>query len=446
MRKRVFYFISLILFCISSNAKSQDFYALNNHGDTIYYNITSSTAPYIVEVTYKGNTPLQFLNEYSDTLDIPISAVYNDTTYIVKSIRDSAFCECGRLKCITIGDSITSIARNAFNGCIRLSLVNFNAVNCGDLETFIPLFENCISLTAVNVGNNVNRIPGYAFWSSDIRTINFGNSVREIGNNAFQYCPNLTSVTIPGSVNHLARFAFADCVGIVSVSFEEGFEILNDGVFQNCTSISSISLPNSLLRVGGFNNCRSLTSVEIPNSVTSFGYYAFDNCINLKSITIPSGVTFIGNGAFESCTGLDSIISKPINPIPVADFVFWGVNKSIPIYVPCESLSLYQNAPEWDRFTNYRCLLDVTNIDNNNMISCSLYPNPTEKETKLEIEGLTDDADIFVLDLNGRILKTYKYSLDQKQLIIDVSGFAKGIYSIKVNSSNFNTVKKIVVN
>ena len=55
-------------------------------------------------------------------------------------------------------------------------------------------------------------------------------------------------------------------------------------------------------------------------------------------------------------------------------------------------------------------------------------------------------ADIFVLDLNGRILKTYKYSLDQKQLIIDVSGFAKGIYSIKVNSSNFNTVKKIVVN
>lgn len=79
-------------------------------------------------------------------------------------------------------------------------------------------------------------------------------------------------------------------------------------------------------------------------------------------------------------------------------------------------------------------------------ISISLYPNPTEKETKLEIEGLTDDADVFVLDLNGRILKTYKYSLDQKQLIIDVSGFAKGIYSIKVNSSNFNTVKKIVVN
>ncbi|MFA6933314.1 MAG: T9SS type A sorting domain-containing protein, partial [Bacteroidales bacterium] len=79
-------------------------------------------------------------------------------------------------------------------------------------------------------------------------------------------------------------------------------------------------------------------------------------------------------------------------------------------------------------------------------ISISLYPNPTEKETKLEIEGLTDDSDVFVLDLNGRILKTYKYSLDQKQLIIDVSGFAKGIYSIKVNSSNFNTVKKIVVN
>ena len=57
----------------------------------------------------------------------------------------------------------------------------------------------------------------------------------------------------------------------------------------------------------------------------------------------------------------------------------------------------------------------------NNDISINLFPNPTEKETKLEIEGLTEDADIFVLDLNGRVLKTYKYSLNQKQLIIDVS-------------------------
>lgn len=97
--------------------------------------------------------------------------------------------------------------------------------------------------------------------------------------------------------------------------------------------------------------------------------------------------------------------------------------------------------------SNIECAMLLNlNSEIDSKISISLYPNPTEKETKLEIEGLTEDADVFVLDLNGRILNTYKYSLDQKQLIIDVSGFAKGVYSIKVNSSNFNTLKKIVVN
>lgn len=79
-------------------------------------------------------------------------------------------------------------------------------------------------------------------------------------------------------------------------------------------------------------------------------------------------------------------------------------------------------------------------------ISISLYPNPAEKEIKLEIEGLKDEADVFVSDLNGRAVKIYKLKSNQKQLIIDVNGFVKGIYSVKINNSNYNIVKKLVVN
>jgi hypothetical protein len=65
--------------------------------------------------------------------------------------------------------------------------------------------------------------------------------------------------------------------------------------------------------------------------------------------------------------------------------------------------------------SNIECAMLLNlNSEIDSKISISLYPNPTEKETKLEIEGLTEDADVFVLDLNGRILNTYKYSLDQK--------------------------------
>ena len=41
----------------------------------IYYNITSSSAPYMVEVTYKGTYSTQYSNEYSDAVSIPSSVI-----------------------------------------------------------------------------------------------------------------------------------------------------------------------------------------------------------------------------------------------------------------------------------------------------------------------------------------------------------------------------------
>jgi len=443
MKKSLFFPIMLILFSISFNAKSQDFIAVNNFGDTIYYNIISSVAPYAVELTYKGDSSLEYQNEYMDTLDIPISVVNNNITYIVKSIGSYTFQGCRRLKCITIGDSITSIASNAFYGCIRLSLVNFNAVNCGNTN-FNPFFTDCPDLTTVNVGNNVKTIPDYAFWSSHLTTLNLGNSLTSIGYCAFQYCTSLTSLTIPGTVTALGNFAFADCVGLTSVTIENGLVILDNGAFQNCTGITSVNLPNSLLRVGGLNNCSSLTSLVIPNSVTSFGNYSFDNCTSLKSITIPAGVTLVGDGSFYNCYSLDSIICEAINPPTTPYFVFWGVSNTIPIYIPCESLSLYQSAEGWGRFINFQCLSSLIDI-NNKALSCSLYPNPTEKETTLEIEGLKSEADIIVYDLNGKAMKTYKLNAGQKQISIDVNGFGKGVYSINIFNRDFNITRKLIV-
>lgn len=179
-----------------------------------------------------------------------------------------------------------------------------------------------------------------------------------------------------------------------------------------------------------------------------------DSTINLNlfvdTIQVPTNLTinsdtnylqleWEGNGETYIIYRDGDSIESTTQRIYIDSNVVHGINycyKLRAINTTCES-----------ELSNRECAMLLNlNGEIDSKISISLYPNPTEKETKLEIEGLTDDADVFVLDLNGRILKTYKYSLDQKQLIIDVSGFAKGIYSIKVNSSNFNTVKKIVVN
>ena len=78
-------------------------------------------------------------------------------------------------------------------------------------------------------------------------------------------------------------------------------------------------------------------------------------------------------------------------------------------------------------------------------ISTKIYPNPTYGNTKLEVEGLNSEADVLVYDMVGRVIKTYKINQGTKELEIDLSGYAKGVYSIRIVNESFNHTQKLVV-
>ena len=105
-------------------------------------------------------------------------------------------------------------------------------------------------------------------------------SVTAFGDNAFDNCRELNSITIPSSVTSLGK-----------------------GCFELCKSLTSITIPSSVTSLGEdcFMACSSLTSITIPSSVTSLGYNCFAGCSSLKSITIPSSVTYLGSICFAGC-------------------------------------------------------------------------------------------------------------------------------------------------
>ena len=55
---------------------------------------------------------------------------------------------------------------------------------------------------------------------------------------------------------------------------------LGDECFENCTGLTSMTIPNSVTSLGYmcFRGCTGLTSITIPNSVTSLGNYCFSGC------------------------------------------------------------------------------------------------------------------------------------------------------------------------
>ena len=170
-------------------------------------------------------------------------------------------------------------------------------------------FYYCTDLTSVTIPSSVTSIGDSAFDScSSLISIYIPDSVTSIGDWAFWGCSSLTTVTIPNSVTSIGRYAFSSCRSLMTITIPDGITQIADSVFSDCSSLMSIEIPDSVTRIGAgaFKNCSSLTSVTIPEGVTSIFDYTFEGCSSLTTVTIPSKVMNIGKRAFF-LSGLTSV-------------------------------------------------------------------------------------------------------------------------------------------
>ena len=162
---------------------------------------------------------------------------------------------------------------------------------------------------------SLNKVSGDIVLPSFLSFGAVQYKVISIGNNAFQGCTGLTSITIPNCVKEIGECAFLGCIGLTSITIPESVTYIGGGAFRDCSGLTSISIPNSVTRIGenAFSGCTGLTSISIPNGVTDIGHYAFSGCTSLTSITIPESVTYIGGSVFFGCSNLNSIIIEDGN-------------------------------------------------------------------------------------------------------------------------------------
>lgn len=205
----------------------------------------------------------------------------------------------------------------------------------GDMQDYVlnhdsPFNNNC-SIKTIDIENGVTSISRNAFDGCvGLTDITIPNSVKRIGDSAFNGCMNLKSITIPKSVVELglvfsdeAIYAFQGCTGLTKIEvdsdnpnfccdergalFTKNKEILL--FYPIGSEEKSYIIPNTVTIIArsAFKENTVLTNVVIPEGVKYIGAGAFRNCTQLTDIVIPDSVSFIGAYSFGDCKGLKKV-------------------------------------------------------------------------------------------------------------------------------------------
>lgn len=271
----------------------------------------------------------------------------------IPCVADSMFYACTAMKKVTLPTTITTIGVNAF--------------------------FNCNHLTSIVLPNSVEYIKELAFnLCYGMTTITMPSSLKEIGDRAFDNCNKLKAITIPSAVTSIGNLAFCGCTSLKNINVsEDNLSFCSiDGVLFNkdvttlicCPAgkIGNYILPMSVTTIGeyGFYYCRLLQSITLPMSLKTIENHGFRLCSELKTIALPPGLDTIENDAFSQCTGLKTILCYSQNVPEIVSTTFSAKNLNVPLYVPEDALSKYQNAAYWKEFSTIQPITseEVTGI------------------------------------------------------------------------------------
>ena len=190
----------------------------------------------------------------------------------LKKIGASAFGFSG-LERICIPQNVDEIGRNPFEYCTSLIEICVHKDN-----PFYDSRDNCHSIVEKKSGKLISacinsRIP---------------HGIKAIGESAFSGS-HISSIVIPSSVREIEDNAFSK-TSISSIILPEGVTTLGSSVFDYCTELTSISIPNSLntiLKLNYFEG-KDEKGFTFGDYFEFIGRY-FYKCGALKAIKIPNG-------------------------------------------------------------------------------------------------------------------------------------------------------------
>ena len=262
----------------------------------------------------------------------------------VEEIGDLAFYECPSVESLTIGKSVRAIGDKAFYNYRRLTVLNYNAVEClggggyiiadagADTEGIAVTLDDGVKyipdgfFSGVNVSSvyisDVAAFCGITFdgaWSNPLSTSRSGDKPRKLYVNG----DLITRLVIPDTVTEIKARVFMCAEQLTSIEIPDSVKVIGEDAFYGCRSLTAVYIEdiaawcnitfenpssNPIYSEGAmYLNDEEVRELVIPDTVTEIKAYAFCGFTNIEKVFIPASVTKIGTEAFSYCSQLANI-------------------------------------------------------------------------------------------------------------------------------------------
>ena len=419
MKQKVFLLAALLVaLVLPQSVRAYAFTSVAPSGQTLYYNIVGGNA----QVTSQYSSSPYYSTYPTGAITIPNTVTYNGITYPVTSIGDTAFFYCSDLTSVTIPNSVTTIGNGAF--------------------------QFCYALTSVTIPNSVTTIGNAAFrsCSRELRSVTIPNSVTSIGDYAFDGCLQLTSVNIPNTITTIGNNTFSGCASLRSITIPNSVTTIGNSAFHS-SGLITVTIGDSVTTIGdyAFASCRNLTFVTIPKSVTTIGYHAFGCCWALTYVTIEGSPTIDGY-AFYGCSSLTAITClSMVAPPLIGRDIFVGVTSTIPVYIPCGSLSSYDS--NWTYFSNFiETLSFVLRAESADIVmgTATITARPICTDSTAVFTATANDGYLFDHWSDGTTINPYMITVTSDTTLI--AYFIEEVFSFKAETTDSSMGVVVVLN
>lgn len=220
----------------------------------------------------------------------------------VKTIGKSAFTKLYNLTSVSLPSTLESIGNDAFNKCYKLAEVKNNST----LEIQTNSTSNgCVGLYAIEIlsGDEENNLAidsnGFMIYETKTESI----LVKYVGSERI--------ITIPDGITKINQYAFY-LSNIISVDLPDSLQEIGNYAFNNCKSLAKVSIngeSSNLTTIGtsAFNECYSLIAITLPINLTSIGNYAFYYCKKLIEIVNYSSLEITAQSSSNGSVGYYAI-------------------------------------------------------------------------------------------------------------------------------------------